>query len=449
MAVFVKDKEFYQRFFSLTIVIALQNVIVFSVNLADNIMLGAYAQDALSGVALCNQIQFILQMLVMGVGEGMLVFAARYWGEKRIDPIWRITNIGMLLAVVSSLLLAAVVYLWPHQTLRLLSDEEPVLAEGVRYLKIICFTYPIFAVTNILLSMLRSVETVRIGFYVSLAALLANVFLNYALIFGHFGFPRMGVEGAAIATLISRVLEMLIVLFYTFFVDKKVRLRLHAFGKLDLSLLKDYFRYGSPVLFSNLSWGVAMAVQTAILGRMGSDTIAANSIATTVMQIMSVVAYASASATSVVIGKAIGEGRISDVKAYAKTLQVLYLIIGVVTGAAIFVSKDAIISLYNVTDTARELAVIFMIVLAFTSLGTAYQMPCLTGIVRAGGDTAFVLKNDAIFQWCIILPVSLLAAFVFNASPLVVFICLKSDQVLKCAVAVPKVNRYTWIRALH
>ena len=124
-------------------------------------------------------------------------------------------------------------------------------------------------------------------------------------------------------------------------------------------------------------------------------------------------------------------------------------LIGVVTGAAIYLSKDAIISLYNVTEAARQLAVVFMIVLAFTSLGTAYQMPCLTGIVRAGGDTAFVLKNDAIFQWCIVLPASLLAAFVLNASPLAVFICLKSDQVLKCAVAVPKVNRYTWIRTLH
>ena len=189
-----------------------------------------------------------------------------------------------------------------------------------------------------------------------------------------------------------------------------------------------------------------MAVQTAILGHLGSEAIAANSIATTVFQILSVIVYGSASATSVLIGKTIGEGRMDMIRQYAKTLQVLYILLGLATGVLLYCSKDAILAFYAVSPGAKELALQFITVLSVTVCGTAYQMPALTGIVRSGGDTKFVLYNDTIFMWMIVLPSSALAAFVFDFSPTAVFICLKSDQILKCFVAVVKVNRYRWIK---
>ena len=297
MSLFVKDKDFYSRFWRLTITIALQNVVVYAVNLADNVMLGRYTQDALSGVALCNQIFFIIQMMVTGIGEGLLVFAARSWGERDIPAVWRITNIAMKLAAGASLVCAAVVYLFPAQTLGLLSNDAAVIAEGVKYLRIIVFTYPLFAVTNVLLSMLRSVEVVRIGLVINCSALVVNVLLNYLLIFGHGGFPRLGTAGAAIATLAARLAELAIALVYVFAIDKRVRLRLRAFGRIDRALLRAYLRVGSPVLFSSIQWGIAMTIQTAILGHMSSDVIAASSIAGSVHSILTVVAYGSASAS--------------------------------------------------------------------------------------------------------------------------------------------------------
>ena len=198
-------------------------------------------------------------------------------------------------------------------------------------------------------------------------------------------------------------------------------------------------------------------MQTAILGRLDESVISANSIATTVFSIMSVVVYGAATATSVMVGKTLGQWknenrpeaeRMAEIKHRARWLQVVYLIIGAITGIALFIMKDIIIGAYNISVETREMAVLFMTVLSVTVVGTAYQMTSLTGIVRGGGDTKFVLFNDIIFMWGIVLPSSFIAAFVLELHPLFVFMCLKSDQILKCFVAVVKVNRFRWIKKI-
>ncbi len=449
MSVWVREKRFYRVFFSMTGMIALQNLILFSVNLADNVMLSRYSDEAMSGVALVNQIQFLLQMMVTGVGEAVIVLATQYWGRRQADTIRKIAGIGLWLGVGVAALLFAVVGIWPEFCLGLLTDDQPVLEEGVRYLRIICFSYPLFAVTNVLLCSLRSVETVKIGFVVSLSTLLINVFLNYLLIYGNAGAPRLGVRGAAIATLTARAVECLIMLLFTAFADRKIRFRpmdLRGAGSL---LWKDFLRSGLPVFLSNTLWGFAMMVQTAILGHMGMTTIGANSIAVTVFQVLTVITYGSASAASVLIGKTIGEGNVGRVRQYAKTLQVLFVLIGAATGLVLFLCRDAVLLLYSgVSQEIRLLARQFMTVLSVTVCGTAYQMAVLTGVVRGGGDTRFVMINDLIFMWGLVLPLSLAAAYLWGWPPVAVFICLKCDQMLKCLVAVVKVNRYKWIRVL-
>lgn len=448
MKLFVKDSKFYKSFLSMTGVIAMQNLITFAVNLADNIMIGGYSQNALSGVAMVNQIQFLLQMLMLGTGSAISVLGAQYWGKKELQPIRKATSIGVLLGIVISAVMMVLVYCFPHQTLGLLTNEQPVIEAGSRYLVIICFSYVLFAVSNNLLSALRAVETVKIGFVVNLMALVVNIVLNYGLIYGRLGMPELGVEGAAIATLSARVVEFLVVTVYVLFVDKKIRWRPGYLLRIDGKMLRDYLKVGMPLILANGIWGVAMSVQTAILGRMGNDTIAANSIATTIFQVVSVVAYAASNSSSVIIGKTVGEGDIPRVKAYTRTMQVLFLVIGVITGAVLWLCRDMIISFYDVTPQAQALARQFIAVLSVTVVGTSYQCSCLTGIVTGGGDTKFVLINDLIHQWLIVIPAAFLSAFVFNGPLWVTFLCLKADQILKCFVAVVKVNRYRWIRVL-
>lgn len=446
---FSHDRDFYRRYLILTLTIAAQNVITQAVNLADSVMIGAYSEMALSGVALVNQIQYLLQMLVMGAGEGIVVLAARSWGQRETAPIRRVSAVGMAIGMAMTTLLWAIVFIAPRGVLRLLTPEEPVIAEGVRYLRVVCFTYFFFAVTQILLAAMRSVETARIGLWVSAATLFINVFFNYVLIFGRLGFPALGVEGAAIATLISRVAETGIVGIYVFCLDQKTRHRPADFLRLDRGTLRDFCRVSLPVILSGGTWGIAQAVQTAILGHMDQSAIAANSVASTVFQFFSVVCYGSASATAVLVGKLIGEGKAGVIRPYVRSLQAMFAVIGVTSGALLFLGKDLVLSFYStLTPETRALTLELMMVLSVTLVGTSYQVACTTGIIRGGGDTAFVLINDTIFMWGIVLPSAALAAFVFHLSPTVVFICLKCDQVLKCIPAGLRVNHYRWLKKI-
>lgn len=445
----IKEKKFYRVFFYLTFSVALRNIIVFMVNLADSVMLGQYSEQALSGVALVNQIQFMLQLMVNGICEGGQIFISRAWGNRDIDTMQKTANIAMKLSLLIACLMALVAAIFPQQILSLLSTEQAFVSEGVSYLRIIFVTYPIFAITTSLIVDMNSVETVKLGFYTSFITLITNVCLNYCLIYGNFGFPELGAAGAAIATTVSRILECLAVIWYVRFRDKKLMLRLKHFGRMSKTHLMAYIRKGVPVFLSNALWAVAMTTQLAILGRLGASAITANSIANTLFQIITVVTYASASAASVMISKAIGEGKQELVRPYAKSFQALFLGIGVITGLLIYALRHPILGFYNVSESSAEMALQFMTVLSITVVGTSYQMPCLTGMLRGGGDTTFVFKNDMIFMWVIVIPASLVAAFVLKLDPVWVFVCLKSDQILKCAVAVVKIQKFNWIKNLE
>ena len=444
----VKDKEFYRGFFSMTMTIALQNLIVYGVNLADNIMLGAYSETALSGVAIANQVQFLLQMIVTGTASGMGVIVSQYWGKRQTEPIRRVFAVGFWISLILSAVMSAVVWFLPYGVMGLLTNEQAIIPAGVQYLKIMVFSYLIFSVSNSLLGVMRSVETVHIGFYISLATLFINVFLNYMLIYGRFGAPELGVKGAAYATLTSRVVEFAAIVVYCRFIDKKLRLNFRDIFALERSYIRDFFRSGVPLMLSSVSWGVAMSVQAAILGRLGASSIAASSIAQTLFQCTSVVAYATGDAARVMTGMAAGEGDMEKIRSEAKTMQLLFLIIGVITSAVLFAVRKPIISVYNTSPETSKLANVFVLILCVTSIGTAYEMPCLTGIVSGGGDTKFVFLNDIVFMWCIVLPLSALSAFCFKFPPAVTFALLKADQILKCFVALVKVNRFRWVRVL-
>lgn len=444
----VKNKKFYKDFFSMTLTIALQNLIVYGVNLADNIMLGAYSETALSGVAIANQVQFLLQMIVTGAASGMGVIISQYWGKREVEPIKRVFAVGFWISLALSFVMSVIVWFFPQGVMGLLTNEQAIIPSGVDYLKIMVFSYLMFSVSNSLLGVMRSVETVRIGFYISLATLVINVCLNYTLIYGNFGAPELGVKGAAYATLTSRVVEFIASVLYCRFIDKKLKLRLKDIFMLKKSYIRDFCKSGVPLLLSNTSWGIAMSVQGAILGRLGAAGIAASSIAQTLFQCTSVVAYATGDAARVMTGMAVGEGDMKKVKSGTKTMQLLFVVIGIITSVVLFAVRTPIISIYDASPETERLANTFVLILCVTAIGTAYEMPSLTGIVSGGGDTKFVFFNDIVFMWCIVLPLSALSAFYFKFPPTVTFALLKADQILKCFVAIVKVNRFKWVRVL-
>lgn len=441
-----KDRDFYRRAIKLSGYIALQNVIVCMVGLVDNIMIGAYSQDALSGIALANQIQFLLQTVANSAGEGMAVLAAQYWGTRKLEPIRRVMAIALDFALLIALGFLFAAQIMPEKLLGIMTTDAAAISEGAKYMRIVSFSYLFFAAGMVLNAAQRSIENVRVGMVSSITGVVINVALNYILIFGRFGMPRLGVAGAAIATLTARVAEFGVTAVYTYAIDKKLAAKLRHFFSPDRLMIKDYIRVAIPVVLSGANWGIAMTIQTSILGHMGSAAIAANSIANSLFQVVSVMCYGLASAAGVLIGKAVGSGDLDKLKGYVNSLQLMFLAVGVCSSFVLFCCRELVLSAYSVTPEALDMARSFMNVLCITIIGTAYQAACLTGIVRGGGNTSFVFRNDFVFQWLIVLPISWLAAYVWKMSPVWVFFFLKSDQLTKCLVAVWQVNSYRWVR---
>ena len=446
--ILTRDKSFYKQFFSLYWVLVLHNIIILGVNLADNIMIGSYSETALSGVGAINQVQFVFQQIVMSAGSGLVALSSQYLGQGRTKEIKILSACAMSVGVVTSLLLFTLALFVPEKIVGIFTPSTDIIAEGVRYIEIIKFTYPIFAITNLLLASLRSVETVKIGFYVSLVTLVTNCSINFVLIEGRFGAPEMGVRGAAIGTLAARILELVIVAVYVFFVDKKLRLKVFDLFRFEKTLLRDYAKTAFPIILVGAMFGVNTALQSVILGHMSDSAIAANSMATTLYQTLKVAAVGASSATAVIVGKTIGMGDMKKLKEYVKTLQVMFVCIGIVISVTMFFVRTPVLSLYNLSPETNALADAFLLVLCVTGFGMAYQMPTIVGIIQGGGDGMFVVKNDFVSLYCIVLPLSFLAAFVFRWSPVAVVLCLNLDQIFKGIPGFIKVNSYTWVKKL-
>ena len=447
MAVFTKDRSFYKTLFALAVPISLQNLITFAVNFADNLMIGSLGDDAISGVYVGNQLQTVVQMFVAGIEGAILILAAQYWGKRDSSSIRKVVSVGMKFALGVGLLATLSAVLFPEWIIRAFTQEPGVIREGAAYVQIVGFTYLFFSVSQVMIAAMRSVETAKIGLYISGMALVVNVGLNYVLIFGHLGFPAMGVRGAAIATLISRILEMCVSTGYVFFVDKKLRFTLMDLLHTDRQLLWDFVRYGLPIIGGQVVWAVNSLANTKILGCYSAGVIAATSITGMLHNLVYVWMNGMSSAVGIITGKTVGAGLYDKMKEYAKTVQVIFLIVGLVSGAAVFLARDGFISLYNASPEAQEYSRQFINVISVTIIGTCYQAACLFGLVKSGGDISFVFKNDTIFVFLVVLPSSLLAMWL-GAPPWVVFACLKCDQIFKCFVALVKINRYNWMKNL-
>lgn len=447
MTLFTKDRSFYRSLILLAVPISLQNLVTFAVNFADNVMIGSLGDDAISGVYVGGQLQSVVQMFVGGIEGAILILAAQYWGRKDRDSIRKVVSIGVKFALGVGLFTTLVAVLFPQWVIRIFTTEPGVIREGAAYVQIVGFTYLFFSVSQVMIAAMRSVETARIGLYISCMALVVNVCLNYVFIFGHLGFPAMGVRGAAVATLISRIMEMCVSIGYVFFVDKKLRFGWRDLLHTDGQLLRDFVRYGLPIIGGQVVWAVNSLANTKILGYYSAGVIAAASITGMLHNLVYVWMNGMSSAVGIITGKTVGAGQYEKMKEYSKTVQMIFLFVGLISGAAVFLFRDGFISLYNASPEAQEYSRQFINVISVTIIGTCYQAACLFGLVKSGGDISFVFKNDTIFVFLVVIPSSLIAMWL-GAPPWVVFACLKCDQILKCFVAIVKINRYNWMKNL-
>ena len=428
--------------------LVLQNVVTLSVNLADNIMLGAFSETALSGVTTVNQVQFVFQQLLMVLGDGLVIFGSQYWGKKETKPVRKISAWAMCTGIFIALILFILASFFPRQLLGLFTTDQTIIEAGLSYLAIIRFTYFFFAVTQILLATLRCVEIAGIAFGLSVMTLIINCSINWILIYGHFGAPRMGAAGAAVGTLTARIAEICVLITYISKKQSWIGIRIQDYLQADWKFGRKYYKVVCPLLVIQGLWGVNTALQTAILGHMTAAAIAANSAASNLFLMVKSAAVGAASAASVTMGKTIGSGDLKLAKLYSKKLQKLFVVMGIICGVLLFFIRIPVLSLYQLSPETREMANTFLMILSVVMVGMSYQMPTNGGIIRGSGSIAYSMKVDLISTWAIVIPLSMFMAFVVKASPAIVVCCLNADQIFKCVPAFLKCNYGHWIKTM-
>ena len=425
---------------------ALQNVISYSVNLMDTLMLGGLGEVALSATSLANQVFFIYTVAIFGVAGGAIVLCSQYWGKKDMARIKNIFAIGFQASLCIAALFFTASFFFPQSVMSVLTNDQNLIRTGPEYLSTVALSYLLYAVTENLIAMLRCVEIVRVSLIVSSCSFLFNIAGNYVFIFGKFGFPALGIRGAAVSTVITRAIELLVVILYLVFRDKRLHLRVVDLLHASKEMWHDYIKYGVPLIAADVLWGLVGFVKPMIMGRLGEDAIAANGIADVVLQLAMMFITGLASASGVLIGKTVGRKEYDLTRQYAKTIQILFFALGICAALLTFFIRDFVISFYNVTDSVKELARQYLLYGALTIWGTGYAAGCFQGINRGAGDVNFVLKTNMICGWLIVIPLMALGAFVWHVPTPIVFFFTRIDQIIKVFIAFFRLRGNRWIR---
>ncbi|MCP1101280.1 MATE family efflux transporter [Lachnospiraceae bacterium PAL113] len=439
-------RSFYGQVFALIIPMTLQNLINVGITAADVIMLGKVGEKVLSGASLANQVQFIMTLILMGITSGATVLTAQYWGKKDVQTIEKILGMALLFGVGAGVLFAILALSIPQVLMGIFSNDPEVIAEGVKYLRIIGISYVLTSITQVYLYIMRSIERVLIATFVYLASLITNVCINSLLIFGLWGFPKLGIQGAAIGTLAAKIVEMTIVFFYAKLKNKEVKIRFRHMVKLDGWLVKDFIIYALPVVINELLWGMGTSANAAIIGHMGSAATAANSVAQVARQLAMVVVFGVANATAILLGKTIGEKKMELAKVYAKHFVWISVILGVFGGLLILVLGPVATANLALGDLAKEYVKVMFIVMSYFAFCQAINSTLVVGVFRAGGDTKMGLILDLVTMWGFSIIAGALAAFVFKLSVPVVYVLLLSDEVLKLPFTLKRYKSYKWLK---
>ena len=438
--------KFYRTVIALVIPMALQNLINVGVTAADVIMLGAVGETALSGASLAGQVQYIMTLFLFGLTSGATVLTAQYWGKGKKEVIEKILGMAVKAAVCVTAVFTVAALVIPEYLLLIFTSDPAVIAEGVKYLRIVAFTYIMIGVTQAYLYIMRSVERVIVATVVYFLSLLCNIVMNSIFIFGLLGCPAMGVSGAALGTLCARILEVVLVAGYARIFNRDIKLRFKYIMHTDRELFRDFMKYALPVVVNEVMWGLGTAANTAILGHMGSAAVAANSVAQIARQLATVVSFGLSSAAAIYLGKTIGEKKLEHARAYAKRFIILSIIMGAAGGTIILAAAPAAIHFLSLTATAKTYLRLMFIVMSYFVVGQAFNTTMVVGVFRSGGDTRFGLILDVSSMWGCSILCGFLAAFVFHFSVPVVYVILMSDEIIKIPITYKRYRSYKWLK---
>ncbi len=457
MKLFDRQPRFYRNVFTLALPIALQSLITIGVNMLDTIMVGNLSEEALSATSLANSFISIYQIFCMGLGMGASVLVSRYYGMKKADDdadkachaLKQTVCLMLRLTIILASVFALATALLPEWIMRSYTDEEPVIALGTIYFKWSVISY-FFAGASLTTTIaLRSVRQVRLPLLVSIGAFFVNLLANYAFIFGHFGAPRMEIAGAALGTLIARIFEFSLILGYLFFMDKEIGFKAKDLFMGTGSLLAEYIRICIPVLISDGILAFGNNTVAMVIGHLGGTFVAANAITAVTQQLSTVAVQGVCQAGAIVTGQTLGTGKKEDALQQGYLFFGLGLGLGLISALFITAFKNPIISTYTeVSDAAKAIASQLMLAISFIIIFQATNSIMTKGVLRGGGDTKILMITDNIFLWLVSIPLGLLAGFVLHLPPFWIYVCLKSDQIIKTLWSYLRLRSGKWIHPI-
>ena len=428
---FIFEKQFLLNMLAIAVPIALQNMISFGVAMMDSVMLGGLGDKAISAANLGGQPFSLLMSIGFGLSSGGSVLIAQYWGRGDVARIRTVMRLSMQIVFTASSLMTLVCLLFPQQVMGLYSNEAEIVAAAAQYLQLVALSYLPYSISNNYIMSLRAVEKVTVSAAIYGTSFFVNVFFNYVFIFGAFGAPALGVRGAAVGTILARCSELLLVTIYMYAKEDTIGFRFSDCFRLKNEMIQDYTRHSLPVLGNELLWGLGISVTAAIIGRIGSVFVTANSIAAVLNQLALVSVIGVGNAAAVITGKLIGEGRMQRAKRAANTILLGSVFVGMFNCAMIFIMRPIFLSFYRITPEAYEAAYTVMGVLALLHLSLAIDITCIIGILRGGGDTKTAFAFDCGALWLVSVPMGVLSGLVWGWPVPLVYVMLKLDSPIK------------------
>lgn len=426
------DNGFSKQMYRLLIPLVIQNLLSAAVSSCDVVMLNYVGQSSISAVSLAANYASVISMVFYGLGTGATLLCAQYYGKRDFQAIRVVEGIALRYSVIITLAVSLLAFTAPQAMMRLFTEDAELIAIGADYLRVMGITYLCWGILEIYLAVLRSIGRVTVCMVLNVMTFVLNILLNAVFIFGLLGAPKLGAKGVAIATAASRVVE-LIGCFVVSAFSKDVKLDLGAMFCRNKLLTGDFIRLAMPALGNDLSWGLAFSMYSVILGHLGNDAVAANSMVVVVRNLSSTFCFAVASAGGILLGNVMGEGKLEKAKEYASQVMKMTVTSGLV-GAVILIACMPLVLRFasaSLSDTAMGYLKVMLWINTYYIMGGAVNTSLIAGIFRAGGDTRFGLICDTIDMWCYAVPLGFFAAFVLKLPVLWVYFLLCTDEFVK------------------
>lgn len=446
----VKDRIFLEKTVRIAVPAALQGVLNTVINLVDNLMIGSLGTVAIASVGLANKVFFVFSLLVFGIVSGAGILTAQYWGKGDTGAVRKTLGLSLILAVGAALVFAVPARLNPQMLMRIFTTSDDSIRLGASYLAVAALAYPFSAVTNAYVSALRAVNRVKEPVVISCMAIMINIILNYILIYGKFNMPAMGVTGAAVATLISRMTETTVLLCVVCFGKTPLTCRIRELFGYSKYMLSQFSETVFPVIANELIWGIGVTIYAVAYGRMGDDAVAAITIATTIQDIVVVLFQGVSAAAAVILGNELGAGKMERAQRYAKNFFILQFLLTLGTAFICVTARWEIINLYRpgisqeVAENVSRCLLLFVCFMPFR----AFNYINIVGVLRSGGDTRMCLVIDTAGVWLIGVPLAFLGGLVWKQPIYVVYAMVMMEEVFKAVFGYARYRQKKWLKNL-